>query len=592
MADNATDDKTVDGAGGAEFDKGFTKSKAAGKLTIAGVAALIGVPAIYILRLDRVVGLTIDDAWYVLLAKTLATGQGYTLVNSPTPGIVPLYPPGFPFLLSIFYRISPNFPDNIWLLKSVSIAAMMGAGALAYRYFIRTRALPASLALLIAVATSLCPPLVFLATSTVMSECVFAFILMATIVGAERGAVAIREGNKKASLYVIASAALASYAFLTRSIAVALIGAVLLYYLKERRVRAALIFGVAVALFAGPWVIYSRMHAPTPSQTQEQGGHIIQPYDRQFWQRVASVTTSDPITAAEIPSRVWNNILEIAGKDVFRVIATPLYEALRDPYIEAQRFLTKEITDKTEDTLILSFVLSVFVIIGFIAAARGRITCAEIAIPMLLGITVLWPWETIRFVLPLAPFLIFYFVMGARVIHGLIRRLIQHPIGRPIGPASPERVSWIAPAVVAALVIGVNLYGHLNYINKKINDGLDRPQWLQSFDDFEAMMKWVNQNVPKNETLVTLNPPLVNLYTGNKTVGWERPAEKWDLWIQLGVRRLVWFAAYYVPAEAEQRNYTQVYRARNQLGFQVLDLGPVESRVPWGAAATRNATGN
>src|SRR5262249_9812728 len=189
---------------------------------------------------------------------------------------------------------------------------------------------------------------------------------------------------------------------------------------EGRSARAGLIFAVRVALFAGPWVVYSRVHAPTPSQAQEQGGHIIQPYDRQFWQRVASVTTSDTITAAEIPSRVWNNILEITGKDVFRVFATPLYEALRDPYKEAKRFLTREITDKTEDTLILSFVLSVFVIIGFIAAARERATCAEIAIPMLLGITVLWPWETIRFVAPLAPFLVFYFITGARTAHSLI----------------------------------------------------------------------------------------------------------------------------------------------------------------------------
>src|SRR4030095_15746513 len=103
MADNANDDKTVDGAGGAESDKGFAESKASGKMTVALMAALVGVLAVYLLRLDGVVGLTIDDAWYVLLAKTLATGQGYTLVNSPTPGILPLYPPGFPLLLSIFY---------------------------------------------------------------------------------------------------------------------------------------------------------------------------------------------------------------------------------------------------------------------------------------------------------------------------------------------------------------------------------------------------------------------------------------------------------------------------------------------------------
>jgi len=576
MPETANEEKAV-GAGGGEFDQDFARSK---KALIAPLTALIGVLAVYLLRLDKVVGLMVDDAWYVLLAKALATGQGYTVANSPTPGIHPLYPPGFPFLLSIFYRVSPNFPDNVWLLKSVSIVAMMAAGALVYRYFIRTRALPASIALLIAVATAISPPLVFLATSTVMSECFFTFVSVATIVAAERSALAAREGSRKAILYVVGSAALASYAFFTRSIAVALVGSVFLYFLKERLVRAALIFGVAVALFAGPWAIYSRLHAPTPSQAKEQGGHIVQPYGQQFWQRMASMTTSDTITAAEIPSRVWNNILEIFGKDVLRLTATPLYEKLHDPYKDAERFLTGKITDKTEDTLILSFVLSVFVIIGFIAAARERITCAEIAVPMSLGIVSLWPWETFRFVLPLAPFLIFYFVSGFRVIHSLIRR------------ASPEKVSWVAPTAVAAIVIAISVYGHLNYIAKKTGDGLEPPRWLQAFDDFEVMMKWVDRNVPKNETVVTLNPPLVNLYTGRKAVAWEDPAEKWELWKQLGVRHLVWFAAYYVPAEAEQRNYTQVYRARNQFGFQVLDLGPAESRVPWNGAATRNATGN
>src|SRR5262249_21285280 len=115
---------------------------------LASVAIFILLLLIYILRIDQVVGLAIDDGWYVLLAKALATGQGYTLVNSPSPGILPLYPPGFPFLLSIFYRISPNFPENIWLLKSVSIAAMIGVGALAYRYLVRIRSVPAQMALL------------------------------------------------------------------------------------------------------------------------------------------------------------------------------------------------------------------------------------------------------------------------------------------------------------------------------------------------------------------------------------------------------------------------------------------------------------
>src|SRR5262245_47319401 len=121
-------------------------------LMIAGAAGVIFFFGIYATRLDKVVGMFQDDAWYALLGKALATGQGYTLINSPSPGILPLYPPAFPFLLSIFYRLSPSFPDNIWLLKSLSVAAMLGMGVLTYRYLIRTRSLEPRLALSIAFA--------------------------------------------------------------------------------------------------------------------------------------------------------------------------------------------------------------------------------------------------------------------------------------------------------------------------------------------------------------------------------------------------------------------------------------------------------
>ncbi|MGH9847577.1 MAG: hypothetical protein ACREEM_53485 [Blastocatellia bacterium] len=86
-----------------------------------GCLVLFGL--IYLPRMDRVVGLFGDDAWYVLLAKSLATGQGYTLINSPSTNITPFYPPGFPFLLSLAWRIYGQFPQNLWLLKSVSVLA-------------------------------------------------------------------------------------------------------------------------------------------------------------------------------------------------------------------------------------------------------------------------------------------------------------------------------------------------------------------------------------------------------------------------------------------------------------------------------------
>ena len=100
----------------------------------AGLAALavgLGVAAcVYWLRLDRIAGLLVDDAWYVLLGRAMARGEGFRLVSSAGTAIMPVVPPGFPAILAVIFRIGPDFPQNVLLLKSVSIAAMLAVGPL------------------------------------------------------------------------------------------------------------------------------------------------------------------------------------------------------------------------------------------------------------------------------------------------------------------------------------------------------------------------------------------------------------------------------------------------------------------------------
>ncbi|MFN2513889.1 MAG: hypothetical protein ABR568_21035, partial [Pyrinomonadaceae bacterium] len=125
------------------------------------------------------------------------------------------------------------------------------------------------------------PPLVFFATTTVMAECVFMFSQLLAIVVIER---CVRVGRSgRAWHYALLGAALASFAFLTRSIAFALIVAAFVYLVKERLLRAALTFAVGVVLFVGPWMLYVRMHAPTAEQRMEQGGLIVEDYMTQSW---------------------------------------------------------------------------------------------------------------------------------------------------------------------------------------------------------------------------------------------------------------------------------------------------------------------
>lgn len=563
MANEAIERQAAESGSEAESDKSFAESKPSRRITIASLLALIGALAIYILRLDHVVGLFVDDAWYALLAKSLATGQGYQLINSPSPGILPLYPPAFPFLLSLFYRIWPSFPDNIYLLKSVSVVAMMAVGVIAYRYFVRDRKLPAHLALGISFAAVVSPPLAFIATSTLMSECVFALIFLLTIVVMER---CVRAGQGARGIQLaLAGAALASVAFLTRSIGVALVVAGFLYLLKARLIKSAIVFAVAVAAFAGPWTIYTRLHTPTPEQRKEQGGHIVLPYADQFWQKRAGFTHFGTVTAADLPERVAGNIIEITGRDVGRIVVTPLFEMMRDPFAEAQREDVQ--AGGRGSTWSVSFFLSVFAIIGLIAMMRQRMTMAELAVPLSLAITVLWPWETFRFVLPLIPFVIFYFVMGIRAVYLLLRK-------------SDDQRQWAAATAFVLLIAAVNVYGNMTFIAKKF-DSLDRPQWLQIFDEAEAMFKWINEHAAKTDVIATANPPLVYLYTGAKTISSDDPVENWDNWNRLGVRYLVRASVFPEIPDPSERKFNTVYRARGAVNFRVIDLGPPNARPVW-----------
>ena len=63
-------------------------------------ARCAGVCAVYLLRLDAAAGLFVDDACYIVLAKSLAQGDGFRLISSATTPILPAFPPGFPMLLA------------------------------------------------------------------------------------------------------------------------------------------------------------------------------------------------------------------------------------------------------------------------------------------------------------------------------------------------------------------------------------------------------------------------------------------------------------------------------------------------------------
>ncbi len=530
--------------------------------------AVLATVAIYVLRIDHVMGWMMDDGWYVLLAKSLATGEGYRLTNSPSPDILPLYPPGFPWLLSLVYRLYPHFPENLWLLKSLSVSAVLGCGLLLYRYFQQQRGLPAPLSLGIALATCLCPPLVFLATSTVMSDCVYMLLMVAGIVLGERLVTAAAAG-KSAWLLLVFTGGIAGLAFLTRSIGVALVIAIFLYLLKARLLKHAVLFALIAAIVIGPWIIYSRRHAPTPSQQMEQGGYIVQPYSMQFWQKLAGDRYAGDVTASELPRRVWTNSLEFLGRDVCRILMAVVFEAVRDPFKDAEIVNSSEAGTRGE-ILPVSLILGVIVLFGFWRAARERLTLAEIVMPLTMGVIVLWPFETVRYVLPLAPFVIFYFLLGIRELTRLVMR------------NSAETSHWKLAYGVLFIVLALNLFGNVRYLlSFYATASYDRPVWVTRFDEAQQLFTKIKETVPASGVVGTPIPSLVALYTGRKTVAWEDPAGKWESWRKLPVSHYAWLLFYPRPPDAAERKFKTLFVAKGGGNFRLIELGDPATRPVW-----------
>ena len=520
--------------------------------------------AVYLLRMDRIIGLFVDDAWYAMLAKSLATGQGYQLINSPTPGILPVYPPVYPFLMSLAYRLWPSFPDNVLLLKSVSVLAMFVIGWASYKHFHRDREWPHLLSLVSALTVTLMPGLVFLATSSTMSECVFtAFQLLAVIVLES----AVRANNGKTEMRnAMLSGALAALAFLTRSIGLAVIGAGFIFLLKERKWRSAAAFTLAVMIVAGPWVFYSRTHQPTAEQRTEQGGMIVLDYSVQFWQSRAGDPSSAVIQFDSLPDRMWSNAMKIIGNNM-AMIFTPM--AHRSSKISGEETLE---TGQTSHAL--SYVFSALLLLGFALAVRRRLAMAELTTAFTLFITCLWPWDTFRFLLPLAPFLLAYLLESFRGVREFLQTKME--MRSMLAP-------WRAMTIFVGLFLALFIYDHSVYLAKRSD--LSRAEylpWRALFDENLEALKWIQEKTPEDAVICSMNPALIHLFTGRKTIASNNAEANWENWKRLNVRYMAYLSVYPIadPGMGEGR-FDQAYRSKGPLKLRIMDLGRKETRLPW-----------
>ena len=198
-----------------------------------------------------------DDTIYVTTAKALALGEGYRIISLPYQPAQTKYPPFYPMLLSLVWRLSPTFPENLpWMMLLSSVAAI-GFLFISYKYLTEYGYALCWQALLAVGLSAVNWRLVTLAT-TVYSEMVYGLLSITVLYLAEK-----YEKRKPGLIGVSVLAFLAGLTFLTRSVGVSLIASVCVCYAIRRELRKTLLVAGIGSVFVLGWFLWCRFNRTT-----------------------------------------------------------------------------------------------------------------------------------------------------------------------------------------------------------------------------------------------------------------------------------------------------------------------------------------
>lgn len=503
----------------------------------AGVIVAV-VALIYILRLDDVAGLMLDDAWYIILGKALAQGDGFRLISSAATPILPSVPPGFPALLAIVFAFNPAFPGNLVWMKLISVAAVAATAAMLWFDWTRHRGLSAANATLLVVATALTPSLVFLATSTVMADCVFMFAQVGAVILVER---ITRRDSTDAPAAVLAGVA-AALAMLIRAAGIAVIVAALVYLVLARRWRQAGIFAATVLICMLPWQWYAQRHAPTFEERLAHGGTIAFSY-----QQLLSVEhLGDPESAASVSSlagRALRNVAEVASRDIGALVLPSIYRTTAESGLETISVGGPRggSMGRAPQTMVISTLLTLIVLSGWLFTPGERVAMPGLLLLASIGMVTPVASETVRYFIPLLPYLFLLLWRGLR--GGNIAR------------------------IVLLVAIGFEVLDHSGYIG---HQRAATAEWLADAREMNELMTWINTNVADTSAVAATNPGYVYLSTGRKAVVSAFLERNIDRWRAAGIRYIV-STLPAVPLPQEVAGAKLLYRTSHH-GFWIVKI--------------------
>ena len=410
------------------------------------------------------VGIFHDDGVYLVLAKAIASGNGYRYLHLPGAPIATHYPPAYPLLLAALWKLAPRFPANLTIILLAN-AALLGVVAWgSARFLISRLEWPPLAATGFALVATLSLPLIQL-TTLVLSEISFLGLLFLVLTRAER-CVASETSIVGDILLGAGAGALA----LVRAHGVVLVAALALVLATRREWRRAGLIVTGAAIVIAPWQLWVGLHdAALPATLRGSYGS----YTAWFATGLANGGVAF----------VWQTVARNAGEAAA---------------ILADRFAPWPLGMVRLIPLTLALAL---LLLGIIRLSRR--TPVTVAFVLAYGaVTLIWPYTPWRFIWGIWPLVLLLAVEGAATI------IRWNPAPRPM-----QFVRHGLLAVLALLGLGLARAEIVAYRDRS---------WAAPVRDatrsIAPVMRWISQNTTPHEMVIADAEPLVYLFTARPSM--------------------------------------------------------------------------
>jgi hypothetical protein len=419
-------------------------------------------------------GIYQDDASYVVLARSIAFGDHFGMINEPGPPPPGKFGFGFPLLLAPLMRL---FPDNLAATTAVPLlATLLNLSLLCWGWPLLSPNSSRWWGLGIASLHGL-SPMIVANSGMVMSEPVFTTFVLTGLLLTE--ACARRRSGRWVS---VALGATLTLAFFTRPIGIALWAAALVRLGLANRGKDF------PGVLLGSFGLLALVFATTPVALR----------DLPPWEFAAEFQKGKPVTA-ESPQKegFLDQGLEVAAGYVFEDIRRAIVPAGDG---ERERAFAERLGFRYGPEVIGGAVTAVTLIGAWRCLRVGALSpVAQLFELFYFGGLLLWPWDAVRYMYPVQPLLSLQFLLGLAVIASWVRARPDRTAVR-LGIGTPAALAWAALVVLST------------WRSLAVGDS-------RSFTrDLRTGTTWLAANSPPDALVMARYPQAAYLYSGRKTV--------------------------------------------------------------------------